>query len=82
MLLALMLLFCSSPATAEQRPAQLASSTASPQYLGFETCGGLTNQRLALLQGLLIAKASNRTVQGCCCCVKLCVDVIMMWGSV
>lgn len=31
------------------------------KYLTYELCGGLTNQRIALIQGILIAHNLNRT---------------------
>ena len=60
-----------APATQQQQGAPEAATDAparqqqqgapeAERYLSFELCGGTTNQRLALLDGLLIAKATGR----------------------
>lgn len=40
---------------------QMASESAS-QFLTYSTCGGLTNQRIAFIQGMIVAKAAQRSV--------------------
>ena len=42
--------------------AALAAPSAPELVLRFEVCGGLTNQRIALIDGLLIAHVTNASV--------------------